>query len=223
MTCTIEGTATDYDTSPVSVVARLNQGRWSPRVPTGPSGMNTSLLQAQLMNRCTITTPSLLYGIRCYVDASSLPDQPSMMPRQAGLVVLIVNTQVQPTQTIYINACWLHFCAHGRSRSPCLSCNCDCSDINYLSDYEQLVHFLHAANQSNSPDWRIKHFTQLFSNHSRCRESKIFKINGRLNTTADALPRQALSDSYLWIQVLSLLAPMSIMYTSALYYKLYIL
>jgi ribonuclease HI len=67
------------------------------------------------------------------------------------------------------------------------------TNISFLSDCQQLVHFLNAADHSNPPDWRIKHFTQLFSNHSRSREFKIFKINRHLNTMADALARQALS------------------------------
>ncbi|XP_066323836.1 AUGMIN subunit 1-like [Miscanthus floridulus] len=37
---------------------------------------------------------------------------------------------------------------------------------NYLSDCEQLVHFLNMADLSNPPDWRIKPFSQIFSNHS---------------------------------------------------------
>ena len=69
------------------------------------------------------------------------------------------------------------------------------NNINFLSDCEQLVHFLNAADQTNPPDWRIKYFTQLFSNHSSCRQSRIFKISRTLNTTVDALARQALSDS----------------------------
>jgi hypothetical protein len=63
------------------------------------------------------------------------------------------------------------------------------SNVNFLSDCQQLVHFLNAADQSNPPDWRIKPFS------ARSRESKIFKIKRQLNTTADALARQALSVS----------------------------
>lgn len=57
-----------------------------------------------MTNRYTINTPALLPGKRCYVDASTLPDHPTMPPRQAGLGILIVNVQVQPTQTIYVQA-----------------------------------------------------------------------------------------------------------------------
>jgi hypothetical protein len=69
------------------------------------------------------------------------------------------------------------------------------TNINFLSDYEQLVHFLNAPDQSNSPDWKIKHLTQMFSNLTSTRESRIFKISRRLNIIADALAHQASSDS----------------------------
>jgi len=70
------------------------------------------------------------------------------------------------------------------------------SGINYLSDCDQLVQFLNADELSNPPDWRIKHFTQAFSNHSRGRSSKLYKIQRRLNTTADSLARQAAVPSH---------------------------
>jgi hypothetical protein len=35
---------------------------------------------------------------------------------------------------------------------------------NFLSDSQQLVHFLHQENQQNPPQWRIKPFTQVFTN-----------------------------------------------------------
>jgi hypothetical protein len=57
------------------------------------------------------------------------------------------------------------------------------SNVNFLSDCQQLVHFLNAADQSNPPDWRIKPFTQMFSNYAKSRESKIFKISGLDNQT----------------------------------------
>ena len=53
------------------------------------------------------------------------------------------------------------------------------SGANYLSDCEQLVQFLNSDDLSNPPDWRIKHFTQSFSNHSRSRSSKLYKIHRR--------------------------------------------
>jgi hypothetical protein len=57
---TIAGTATDYDAPPNTMVPLLNQRRRPPGLPTGPSGTNTSLLQAQMTNRYTISTSALL-------------------------------------------------------------------------------------------------------------------------------------------------------------------
>jgi len=149
-------------------------------------------------NRYTIHTPALLQTIGCYSDASMLPAKSSPMPREAGIGVFIVNTQVQPTQTIYIKAKLTGTSSVLMPESAALALAAtvtDCmnvTNVNFLSDCEQLVHFLNAADQSYPPDWRIKYFTQLFSIHSRCR---LFKITRSLNTTVDALARQALSAS----------------------------
>ena len=55
-------------------------------------------------DRYTIHLPALMPGVRCYADASLLPDQILSPPRTAGLGIFLVNTQVQPAQTIYIKA-----------------------------------------------------------------------------------------------------------------------
>jgi hypothetical protein len=62
--------------------------------------------------------------------------------------------------------------------------------INFLSDSEQLVYFLNREDLSNPPDWKIKPFTQLFSNHATTRSAKIYKIHRSLNTTAHTIARQ---------------------------------
>jgi len=68
--------------------------------------------------------------------------------------------------------------------------------INFLSDNQQLVHFLNASDQANPPDWRIKYFTQLFSNYTSQRDTRIFKIQRPQNQTADILARQALLQTH---------------------------
>lgn len=161
-----------------------------------PSGMDSSLNQVQLMNRYTISTP-VLQGTRCYVDASTAPDQPISQPRQAGLDIFILNFQAQPTQTIYIRArmvdCSSVLMAEAASLAlAALVINTlNITSCNYLSDCEQLVHFLNMGDLSNPPDWRIKPFTQIFHNNSRNREPRIFKISRSHNITADALACQA--------------------------------
>lgn len=67
--------------------------------------------------------------------------------------------------------------------------------VNFLSDSEQLVHFLNKEDLSSPPDWRIKPFTQIFINISTAKASKIYKIQRGLNATADSLARQALHDT----------------------------
>jgi ribonuclease HI len=122
-----------------------------------------------------------------------------MLHRPAGLGILFVNVQVQPTQTIYIQAklaaCSSVLMAEAASLAlaAVIADQMNLRNITFLSDSQQLVHFLNQQNQAHPPDWRIKPFTQRFSNHANNRESTIYKINRQLNITADALARQALA------------------------------
>jgi hypothetical protein len=123
------------------------------------------MMQDQMANRYTISTPALLQGIRCFIDASTSPDQPSLILRQAGLGILIVNTEAPTTQTGYIKA-RLTACSSvlmAEAAALALAVNVthhmNLTNINFLSDCDQLVQFLNAADHSNPPDWRIKYFT----------------------------------------------------------------
>jgi hypothetical protein len=84
----------------------------------------------------------------------------------------------------------------------------------FLSDCQQLVHFLNTTDQTYPPDWRIKPFTQIFTNCSAYRQAKIFEISRNLNSTADSLARQAFSLNP--AQLMSLCALICITVTSAL-------
>lgn len=147
------------------------------------------------MDRYTILMPALLPGVRCYVDASLLPDQPLMSPRAAGLGVLLVNTQVQPAQTIYIKAIMSDAHSVIMAEAAALALAATVTDLlnfnntAFLSDCKQLVHFLNEADQEHPPDWRMKPYTQLFANCANRRQAKIYNISRTLNTTADALAR----------------------------------
>lgn len=57
-----------------------------------------------MTNRYEVIAPALLQGPRCYVDASTAPDQSNAQPRLAGLGIFILNLQEQPAQAIYIKA-----------------------------------------------------------------------------------------------------------------------
>ncbi|XP_066388478.1 uncharacterized protein [Miscanthus floridulus] len=153
------------------------------------------------MNRYMIRVPALIEGVRCYTDASLMPDQPSLPPRIAGLGIFLVNPQVQPTQTIYIKAqvSGVHSVLMAKAAALALAATLNdrlnFNNTTFLSDCQQLVHFLNAADQNHPPDWRIKSYTQLFRNTAYPRHAKIYKINRNLNTTAHALARQAFSAS----------------------------
>ena len=70
--------------------------------PINPTYRNS----VTLVDRLTVHLPELLQGVRCYTDASITPDLPSFPPRAraAGIGLFIINTQVNPAQTIYIKA-----------------------------------------------------------------------------------------------------------------------
>jgi hypothetical protein len=152
-----------------------------------------------MMNRYTIATPALLQGTRCYVDASILPDHPNTHLRMAGLGVFILNSQDHPVRSIYIKArllaCTSVLMAEATSLALAVSIidRLNINGCSFLSDCEQLVHFINLADHSNPPDWRIKPFTQIYHNYSSTISSRVFKINRNHNIIADALACQALS------------------------------
>jgi hypothetical protein len=66
------------------------------------------------------------------------------------------------------------------------------TETNFLSDCEQLVHFLNKEDLTNPPEWTIKPLTQMFANHAHSSGAKIYKIHRSLNNTTHSLARQAL-------------------------------
>jgi len=66
------------------------------------SPSQTHRYMATSTHRYTVLFPALLHGSRCYTDASTMPDQVSLLPIKAGIGVYI-NTQVRP-QNIYVTA-----------------------------------------------------------------------------------------------------------------------
>ena len=69
------------------------------------------------------------------------------------------------------------------------------SSTTFLSDCPQMVDFLYQNDHTHPPEWWMKLFTQQFINCSTRRHSQIFKIPRNLNSTADSLAKQGLSDS----------------------------
>jgi ribonuclease HI len=154
-----------------------------------------------LVDRLTVHLPGLLPGVRCYTDASLTPDLQSLQPRLAGIGLFIINTQVQPTQTIYIKAKMMGATSVLMAEAAAIALAAIVTDrlnlqqIHFLSDNQQLVQFLSAVDKGNPPDWRIKHFTQVFTNHTRHGDKRILKVHRSQNQTADNLAKQALSQS----------------------------
>jgi hypothetical protein len=72
--------------------------------------------------------------------------------------------------------------------------------LNYLSDCQQLVHFMNNRDSTNPPDWRIKLFTQVFTNTTRFQATRAFKISRSQSTTTNVLARQALSSQLTHLQ-----------------------
>jgi len=76
-------------------------------LPSAPRNQEGDTIQGRSnpqTNRFILHMPAIVPGIRCYVDASTTPDHPSLPSRMAGLGIFFVNTQIQQAQTIYIKA-----------------------------------------------------------------------------------------------------------------------
>jgi len=147
---------------------RSDQVNQAQRIPHITTGMLTFFNQVPMMNRYQISSPILLQGPRYYVDASVMLDQPVPNPRLAGLGVFILNTQAHPVQSIYIKARFRDSTSVLMAEAASLALaaqviqRLNITNCNFLSDCEQLVHFLNMADHSDPPDWRIKPFTAAF-------------------------------------------------------------
>jgi hypothetical protein len=137
---------------------------------------------------CTLTWCQVLYA-----DASTTPDHPSLPPRTASLGVFFVNPQVQPMHTIYIKAFMTGVGSVLMAEAVALALAATVNDAlnfnntSFLSDCQQLVHFLNDKDQTNP--------LEVFANCSARRRSKIFKVNRNLISTTDNLAKQASSVS----------------------------
>lgn len=174
--------------------ANRNQEQTNNRLQAASSGMNdcisgdasspnqTHRSRETATHRYTVLFPALLTGARCYTDASTMPDQASFIPRKAGIGIFIINTQVQPPQNIYIKAAMqdsasvLMAEAAALALAAAVTARLQIQHTNFLTDNQELVHFLNSSDHSNPPDWRIKHLTQLFINFSQNRDTTTFKI-----------------------------------------------
>lgn len=170
-------------------------------IGTGSSPGQSNSNMVSFSGRYTVNLLGLLQGSKCYTDASTMPDLHSLIPKKAGIGVLITNTQVHPPQNIYIKAAMSDSTSVLMAAAAALALAIAVTDrlhlqhTNFLSDNQELVHLLNCSDHSNPPDWRIKHLTQLFINYTHQRSTRAYKIKRRQNQTADTLARQAL----IWI------------------------
>lgn len=168
-------------------------------LPTTGIATLTAETPTHQTDRYTVMVPALLPRVRCFVDVSTQPDQPSNHIRPAGIRILIVNTQVQSVQTVYIKAAMTatHSVITAEAAAMALAAiildRLGFSDVSYLSDCSQLVQFLNEQDRNNPPDWRILEFTQVFDNYASNQQAKIYRIARTINNTVDSLARIALS------------------------------
>jgi hypothetical protein len=106
-----------------------------------------------------------------------------MHPLRLG--VFIINTQVHPPQNIYIKAAMKDSTSVIMAEAAVLAlaaavtAQLEMYHTNFLSDNQELVSFINSRDQSNPPDWRIKHLIQLFINYTHQRHTRTIKI-GRI-------------------------------------------
>lgn len=153
-------------------------------------GMGTNPTTSQENIYCTATAdrflvpfPTLLQGTRCYVDASTQPDLAISTPRDAGLGIFIVNTQVHPTQSIFIRAAMKDSSSVLMAEEAALTLAATVLEALHmfpstiLSDNQQLVHFLNGSQLDHPSDWRIKPYTQIISSKMNATTMAIRKIS----------------------------------------------
>jgi ribonuclease HI len=143
--------------------------------------------------------PTLLQGTRCYTDASTPPDLQRHHPRDAGLGVFIVNTQVNPPLNIFIKAAMKVSSSVLMAETAAIALaarvlqSLQMQQCTILTNSQQLVHFINGNDLEHPPDWRIKPYTQIISSSAQASSIAICKIKRRQNQMTDLLARQASS------------------------------
>lgn len=131
------------------------------------------------------------------MDASTVPDDQNQGSSIAGIGIFFLPLQATPTQAIDIKAVLLSSAsvlmaeAVGLALAYIITQRLNFQGVHFLSDNASLVSFLRQQDTTNQPDWTIKPYTQAFINTLHCQGNHIHKISRSLNTTADALARQA--------------------------------
>lgn len=130
-------------------------------------------------------------------------------PRRAGLGVFIINNQSSTTSAIYIKAMLRDSSSVLMAEAAALAlgaqvlCALGVQQLFFLSDNQQLVNFFNGNDHNNPPQWEIKPFTQSFINNTSSNNARLFRIDGKLNTTAHVLASQVNSSNRTSLDLLS--------------------
>ena len=147
------------------------------------------------MDQLVICFPTSIAGTRCYTDALTTPDTAVSVPRQTGLGIFIINTDVQPPLSIFIKATMQDSPLVIMAESAAIALAAQL--LNHLqghqktllSDNQQLVNFLNGSNFSDPPDWKIKPYIQITAS-LLSRTNLVVRTIGRThNQMADSLVR----------------------------------
>ena len=120
---------------------------------TGQRGLQT----IPATDRYLVIFPSSIAGNRCYTDAATTPDIDTSVTKQAGLGVLLINTDEHPPTSIFIKAIMQVSSSVIMEESAALAFAANllnqlqCRRSTILSNNQQLVHFLNEFNHSNPP------------------------------------------------------------------------
>lgn len=142
-----------------------------------------------------VLQPALLFGRRCYTDASTAPDHQHQEPRKARIGIFIIDPQQK--MNYYIKAAMANSTSVIMAESAAMALAADiCSALNlqslvFLTDNQQLVTFFNSAEHSTPPSWDIKPYTQKFINVISANNSKVYKVARQLNITTHTLASQA--------------------------------
>lgn len=135
--------------------------------------------------------------IACYIDASTSPDLGLSNPRMAGLVIYIVDMQIQPTNSIYIMATTQEIYSVVAAEAAALALatvilhRLNYKDVFFYTNCANLLELLHSPLQDNLPDWRMYNNLKIIQDCTQDRRPHFYKIDRELNSVADTLAKLA--------------------------------
>jgi len=150
-------------------------------------------------NRTACRFPILLPGVKCYTDASIIPDTVNSNPRKAGIGIFILDPAHQSKFLIKAQINQITSVIMAEAASLTLAASIisllHTNDTSLLTDSQLLVNFFNGNDLSSPPHWDIKPFTQRFLNAVTSRRVQVIKIARSSNITAHSLATQALRHS----------------------------